>query len=75
MRRVYFMPYDDWWPPFRLAKKSPYYHMFCTPNKVWAKGGASKKAKYGFEFRRYKIRGYVYAWQRMHKAKLGVINV
>ena len=44
-----------------------YYYMFCTPNRVFAKGGVSDNAKYDFEFINGKRRGYSWYIQRMWK--------
>ena len=61
------MPYEDWWPPIHLRKMSNYYHMFCTPGRVFAKGGVSRKPKYDFEMPESQIRGYGYYRQRYWK--------
>lgn len=63
------MPYVDWWSPSRLPKMSPYYHMFCTPGTVFAKGGVRRQVKYNFDFIEFKIRGYRYCIERRCKGK------
>lgn len=63
------MGYEDWWEPYRLKKMSNYYHMFCTPNTVWAKGGVNPRCRYDFQFRVWNVRGHAYYMQRLWKGK------
>lgn len=58
------MVYEDWWGHY---KKSIPYYMFCTPNRVFAKGGVRDNVKYDFEFITGKRRGYDWYIQRMWK--------
>ena len=46
------MPYEDWWTKNKMSK---YYYMFCTPNKLFAKGGVRRQVNYNrFEFIEWK---------------------
>lgn len=61
------MPYEDWWTKNKMSK---YYYMFCTPNKLFAKGGVRRQVNYNrFEFIEWKKRGYGRYIQRMWKGK------